>query len=152
MPAQLPVWLISSSSQLKANTVPRIKISGDDNSVILFQFITDNGPLCPFTDTSLCRLGRHRLQIWEEPLRNLVTWFVHNATTLYEHNCQTVLARTRNTPVRFSLVRAMCPNQKKSGPGALRGPSFFGSGPCARTNKKLHSEHPHIRFASPTGC
>ena len=31
--------------------------------------IINCGPLCPFTDTSLCRLGRYRLQIWEEPLR-----------------------------------------------------------------------------------
>ena len=68
-PAQLPVWLISSSSKLKANAVPRIKISRDDISVIIFKYIINCGPLCPFTDTSLCRLGRYRLQIWEEPLR-----------------------------------------------------------------------------------
>ena len=41
--------------------------------------------LCPFTDTSLCRLGRYRLQIWEEPLR-FFNWLVHNRKTLYLHN------------------------------------------------------------------
>ena len=147
-PAQLPVWLISSSSKLKANTVPRIKISRDDNSVIPFQFITDNGPLCPFTDTSLCRLGRYRLQIWEEPLRNLVTWFVHNATTLYAHNCQTVLARTRNTPVRFSLVRAVCPNQKKRARGTPR-PVFLWFRPMRSNQQKIAQRAPAypIRFS-----
>ena len=39
----------------------------------------------PFTDTSLCRLGRYRLQIWEEPLR-FFNWLVHNRKTLYLHN------------------------------------------------------------------
>ena len=47
----------------------KIRISRDDNSVIIFQYVINCGPLCPFTDTSLCRLGRDRLQIWEEPLR-----------------------------------------------------------------------------------
>ena len=84
-PAQLPVWLISSSSKLKTNAVPRIRISRDDNSVNIFQYIIDCGPLCPFTDTSLCRLGRYRLQIWEEPLR-FFSWLVHNRKTLYLHN------------------------------------------------------------------
>ena len=116
---------------------PQIRISRDDNSVIIFKYIINCGRLCPFTDTSLCRLGRYRLQIWEEPLRNLVTWFVHNATTLYAHNCQTVLARTRNTPVRFSLVRAMCPNQKKErspGYSAARLSLFQAHAPEPTTN------------------
>ena len=84
-PAQLPVWLISSSSKLKTNAVPRIRISRDDNSVIIFKYIINCGRLCPFTDTSLCRLGRYRLQIWEEPLR-FFNWLVHNRKTLYLHN------------------------------------------------------------------
>ena len=68
-PAQLSVRLASSSSKLKANAVPRLKISRDDNYVILFQYTLNCGPLCTFTDTSRCRLGRYRLQMWGEPLQ-----------------------------------------------------------------------------------
>ena len=85
--AKLPVWLNLSPTKLKRTPpLENDQKSRGDNSVIMLQYIKNkDGPLCPFTDTSLCRLGRYRLQIWEEPLRFL-NWLVHNRKTLYLHN------------------------------------------------------------------
>ena len=127
-PAQLPVWLISSCSKLKTNAVPRIRISRDDNSVIIFKYIINCGRLCPFTDTSLCRLGRYRLQIWEEPLRFFNYLFIIVKSYTYIISVQ-LFARA----VRFSLIRALAPEPKKTAHRAPAYPTSFFHGLLART-------------------
>ena len=131
--------------------------SRDDNSVIVFQYIINCGPLCSFTDTPLCKLGRYRLQIWEEPLQKCL----HGLSIIVHPYTRRIVGQFSLVPGTlhgsFSLIRAREPEPTKTahpGHSAVDVSLIRARGPCARTkqNKTVYIENPHLRVASPTGC
>ena len=48
-----------------------IRVPMQAREIVIIKRSLNCGPMCPFTDTPLCKLGRYCLQIWEEPLWKL---------------------------------------------------------------------------------